>query len=167
MLGLLVNCSGDLNIFGKVDHDWSWSACSREVKSFMYDLPKLGGIFDEVVVLGAMSRNPDGIAFLKCVASDEGRGHLTSNYNNGNRIHHCVSNSCDRVRCSWTGGDQDDPGLACGARVPFGSVNGATFLPDEDVANSILIEDRIVDRENSTTRVAKDQFNAKIIERFD
>src|SRR5439155_16983351 len=62
---------------------------------------------------------------------------------------------------------QDDADLAGRARVSFGSVDRAAFLAYQDVAQRILLEQRIVDRQDRTAGIAEYDIDALIQECLD
>ena len=62
------------------------------------------------------------------------------------------------------GGDQHHADLAGGARIALGRVHRAAFLAHQDVANSVLLEQRIVDRQYGAARIAENNLYALILE---
>ena len=62
------------------------------------------------------------------------------------------------------GGDQHDARLAGRARIALGRVDRALFVPHEDVADVVLLEDLVVDREYGAAGIAEDHLHALLLQ---
>ncbi len=56
----------------------------------MQNARQIGNAFDKVIVLGAVPRDADGVAFLEGVGANKMRGNLPGDANQRDRIHECV-----------------------------------------------------------------------------
>ena len=78
----------------------------------MDDIAKAGGIFHKVIMLGAVPRDADRIGFLKRIAADQARRHLSGDDDHWDRIHQGVSDAGDRVGRTGSASDQHNAGFA-------------------------------------------------------
>ena len=62
------------------------------------------------------------------------------------------------------GGHQHDADLAGGAGIALGGVHRAAFLADQDVADGVLLEQRIVDRQYRAAGIAEDDLYALVLQ---
>ena len=96
----------ELNVFRNIDDDRPWTTCGRDQKGLV-DCPReIIDIGDEIIVLGAASRDPDRVALLERVRADQMRRHLPGNDDHGNGIHHRVGDRRHHIRRARAGGHQ-------------------------------------------------------------
>src|SRR3546814_11418937 len=69
--GLAIGGRRNLNVLGQIDHDRAWPAGGRDMKCLVDDIAKLGRVLHQIIVLGAVARDADRVAFLKSVRSDQ------------------------------------------------------------------------------------------------
>jgi len=62
---------------------------------------------------------------------------------------------------------QHHAGLAGGARVTFGGVRRALLMAAKHMNDLVILEQRVVDRQHSTTRITEDVLDALILQRAD
>ena len=65
------------------------------------------------------------------------------------------------------GSHQHDTGLAGGAGVAVGHMGSRLFVAHQDVGHVVLLEERVVDMQEGTTRVPVDVLNAFVAQRAD
>ncbi len=68
---------------------------------------------------------------------------------------------------AWARCDKDDAGLPGRARIAFGGMGGSLFVPHEDVADPLLFEEGIIDREDGPARIAENDLHTEIAQRLD
>ena len=73
--------------------------------------------------------------------------HLAGQANDRNRVHQRVGETGHGIRGARPRCDQHNPDLAGGTGVPFGGVDRSLLVPHQNVADVILLENRIVNRE--------------------
>jgi hypothetical protein len=100
------------------------------------------------------------------VANQRGRN-LAGQHHQGNRIHQRVGDPGNRVGCAGAGSDQHHPGLAGGAGIAFGGMGGAGLVADQDVADAVILEQRVVDRQHRAAGITEHEFDPLGDQAFD
>ena len=149
----------DLHVLGDVDQDRAGTAGRRDLESLVHDRGKLGRVADQIVVLGAVPGNTDRIRFLERIGPDQARRDLAGDDDHRNRIHEGVGDAGDRVRRTGPRGDQHDARLAGGTGIAFGGMGRAGLLPHEDMANTLVMEQGVVNRQHRTAGIAEHEFD--------
>ena len=167
ILRLEVVALGELDVLRDVDHDRAGPSALRHVERLVQHARQVGDVFDEIVVLGARPGDADGVAFLERVVADQMGRHLAGDADDGNRVHQRVGEPRDRVGGARPRGDQHAADLAGGARIALGRVHGALLVPHQDVADLLLVKQRVVDRQHGAARVAEDMLDPLVGERLD
>ncbi|AMK26552.1 hypothetical protein K426_28285 (plasmid) [Sphingobium sp. TKS] len=91
-------------------------------------------MFHEIIMLRAVPRDADRIAFLKGVSADEMCGHLAAQHDDGNGVHHGVGERRDQIRHSGAGSDEHDTWPSRGSCIAFSRVGGCDFVSDLDMS---------------------------------
>ncbi len=107
------------------------------------------------------------IGFLKRVSADQVTLDLTGNDDHWNGVHVRSRDTRDRVRRTRATSDKDDTGLTGCPRVPICHVCRCLLVAHQDMLDLILLEQRIIDVQDRSTRVTKDVFNAFILKGTD
>ena len=121
----------------------------------------------QIIVLGAGPRDADGVAFLEGVVADQMRRHLTGDAHDRNRIAQRVGEAGHRIGGARTRGHQHAADLAGRARVAFGGMHRALLVAHQDVADLLLLEQRVIDRQHRAARIAEKMLDALIGKRLD
>ena len=100
-------------------------------------------------------------------ASDHEGRDLPGQHDDGDRVHQRVGEARHRVRRAGTGGDERDADAAGRAGVALGRMDRALLVPDEDVADVVLLEQLVVDREDGAAGIAEHGVDALVLERLD
>ncbi len=95
------------------------------------------------------------------------RRHLSRDADERDRVTKRVREAGHRIGGAGAGGDQDATDLAGRARIAFRRVDGALFVPHQDVLDLLLREDGVVDRQHRAARVAEQMLHALIRHRAD
>jgi hypothetical protein len=82
------------------------------------------------------------------------------------RIHQRVGDAGDGVGGAGARGDQHDAGLAGRAGIALGHVHRALFVAHQDVADVVLLEELVIDRQHGAAGIAEDHLDALILERL-
>ena len=85
----------------------------------------------------------------------------------GIEIHHRVGEAGHGIGRAGPGGNQHDADLAGRARVTFRRMSRALLVAHEDVLDLILMEDRVVDRQDGAARIAEYDVDALILQGLD
>ena len=157
----------ELDVFRDVDHHRSRAAVRRDIECFVDHARKIGDVLHEIIVFRAGARDADRVALLECVVADEVCRHLTGDHDDRDRIHQRVGETGNRVGRTRTRRHEHRADLARRARVTFCRVHGTLLVPHEDVAELLLLEQRVVDRQHRAARVAENVLDALIDERLD
>ena len=133
----------------------------------MQDARQILDAAHEVIVLGAIAGDAGGVAFLERVRADQMRRHLAGDADERDRVHQRVGQAGDRVGRAGPGGDEQHADLAGRARVAFGGVRGALLVAHQDMANLVLAENRVVDRQHRAAGIAEHEIDALVLQRLD
>src|SRR2546423_5582429 len=156
-----VICSRCTDVLWNIDNNWSRPARARQVKSFSHNAGKIACLTHEIVVLHARPSDADSVHFLKCVSSDQVSRDLSSDYDDGRRIHVCVGDARDRIRSTWARRDEHHAYTTGGTRVTLSHVDRALFMPDKVMRDSIAgAPEFIVNVKYCAARIAKDRIYA-------
>ena len=155
----------ELDVLRNVDDDGSGPAGARDMESFVQHARQVVDVLHQPVVLRARPRDADRIAFLKRVVADEMRRHLAGDADERNGIHQRVGEAGHGVGRAGARRHQADADLAGRARIAFRRMKRTALLAHEDVADFLLLEQLVVDRQHGAARIAENQLDALIGER--
>ena len=161
-----IDAGGLHHVLGQVDHHRAGAAASGDVEGLVHRASQVVDGLDQVVVLGTRTGDAGGVGLLEGVVADQVRRHLAGQANDGNGIHQRVGEPRYRVGGAGTGRHQHHADLAGGARVALGRVHGAGLLADQDVAERVLIENGVIDRQYGAARITEDLRHALIDQAF-
>ncbi len=159
--------AGELDVLGNVDHHRTWAPALGDVERLVQDTRQVGDVLDEVIVLGAGPRDADRVAFLERVVADQMGRNLPGDDHDRDRVAERVGKAGDRVGRAGSRRHQHAADLAGRARIALGGVHGALLVPHQDVLDLLLLEERIVDRQYRTARIAEQVFDPLVGERLD
>ena len=151
-------------VLGDVDQHRAGTAGGRQVEGLADGAGDVLGLGDEEVVLGDRVGDPGDVRLLEPVGADQVGGDLAGDRDHGNRVHVGVGQRGDQVgRARPAGGhaDADAPG---GLRVAGGGVPGALLVADQDVADLLGVEQRVVGGEHGAAGDAEDHVDADPLE---
>jgi hypothetical protein len=152
----------DLDVLGQVDDDRAGAAGGGDVERLVDRLADLGRVLHQIVMLGAVAGDADRVAFLKGVGADQMGRHLAGDDDDRDRIHQRVGDAGDGIGRAGAGGHQDDAGLAGRTGIALGSVDRALLMADEDVADALLLEQRVVDRQDRAAGIAEHHLDPEV-----
>ena len=120
----------------------------------------------QVVVLGAGPRDAGRVGFLEGVVADQVRRHLAGEADDWNGIHQGVGETGHRIGGAGTGSHQHDTNPAGRARIAFGGMHRGLLMAYQDVAQPVLLEERVVDRQDRAARIAEDDLDFLVDQGF-
>ena len=129
-------------------------------------LAQLLGVLHQPVHLGAGPGDADGIGLLERIGADQEGRHLRRQHDDRDRIQQRVGQPGDGVGGAGARGDQHHAGLAGRAGIALGHVDRALFVADQDVADVVLLEDLVVDRQHRAAGIAEYRVHALIPQRL-
>ena len=94
-------------------------------------------------------------------------GDLAGQDDDRDRVHQRVGHAGDGVGGAGAGGDEHDAGPAGRARVALGGVRGALLVAHQDVADVVLLEDLVVDRQHRAAGIAEHGVDALVLQGLD
>jgi hypothetical protein len=143
-------------VLGDVDEDRSRTAGRRDVERLRDRAWNIGGLRDQIVVLGYRHRDTANIGLLERISSDGGAGHLAGHRHHGDGVHVRVGDRRNEVRRTWTARRHAHAYPAGGKRVTLGSVTSTLFVAHQDVAQDRRVQQRVVRRQNRATGDTED-----------
>ena len=155
------------HVFGDIDQHRAGAAVGCHVKGFVQDTGQIIGRFDQIVMLGRRTGDAGGIGFLKSIIADQVGGNLSGQADQGNGIHQRVHKAGHRVGGAGPRCGHDHARLAGGAGIPFGGVHAALFVTDQDMAQTVLFVELVVERQRHAARIAEYHLHVLIDQRFD
>ena len=121
----------------------------------------------EIIVLGAAAGDAGRVAFLERVGADEVGRHLAGDAHERNRIAKRVGEAGDGVGRAGARGDEENADLAGRAGVALRGVGRALLMAHEDVAQLVLMEDGVVNRQHRAAGIAEHHLDALVLQRLD
>ena len=118
-------------------------------------------------MLRARAGNSRRIAFLKGVVADQMGRHLPREADNRDRIHQGIGEPGHGIRRAGARRDQDDADLSGRAGIAFGRVHRALLMTDQNMADMVLLENLVVNRENGAAGIAEYDLDALIDQGLD
>ena len=167
VLGRDVGAHAERDILRQIDQHRAWPAAAGDVECLVDGARQIGGALHKIVVLGARPGDAGGVALLKGVVADQVGRHLAAEDHQRHAVHQRIGDAGDGVGGAGPGGHDHYSHLAGRSRVTFGSVHGAAFLADQDVANAVLLKQFVVYGENGASGVSEYIRDALIHERLD
>ena len=155
---------GDHDVLRQVDHHRTRPPGACHVERLVHHARQIGGTLHQVVVLGRRPGDPRGVRLLEGVVADQVGRHLAGQADDRNAVHQRVDQPGHRVRRPRPRGHQHHADLAGGARIALGRVHRAPLLADQDVADRVLLEQRVVDRQDGAARVAENHLHALVLQ---
>ena len=124
-------------------------------------------VADQPVVLGARARNAHRVRFLEGVVANEKGGHLSGQTHDGDGVHQRVGQARNGVGRSRPGCDEEDAGAPRGAGVALCGVGRPLLVPDKNMPDAGILEERVIDRQNRAARIAEDDLDPLVLEGLD
>ncbi len=150
---------GDLHVLRDVDHDRAGAAGGGDLERLVDGGGKVRRVLHQVVVLAAVAGDADGVGFLEGVSADQVGRHLPGDHHHRDRIEEGIGNPGDRIGRAGAGCDQHHAGLAGGPGIAFCGMGRAGFVPYQDMADAIVREQFVIDRQHGATRIAEHEFD--------
>ena len=155
----------DQDIFRQINHHRAGATGFRDVKSFVHHARQVFGFLDQIIMLGRGAGDAGGIGFLEGIIADQMRRHLAGEADHRHGIHQRIQKPRHRIGGARAGGDQHHANLAGGTRIAFRRVDRRLFVAHQDVANGVLLENCVIDRQHRAAGVAENHLNAVILQR--
>ena len=116
-------------------------------------------------MLGRGAGDADRVAFLEGVGADQMAGHLAGDDDERDRIHQRVDHAGYGIGGAGAGGDEHHADLAGRAGIAFGRMRRTLLVPNQDVLQLVLLEQRIIDREHRAARIAENGVDTLVEQR--
>ena len=155
----------DQDIFRQINHHRAGTAGFRDVKSFMHHARQVFGFLDQIIMLGRGAGDAGGIGFLEGIIADQMRRHLARQADHRDGIHQRIHQARHGIGSAGAGCHQHHANLAGGTRIAFRRMHRRLFVAHQDVANGVLLENRVIDRQHRAAGVAENHLNAVILQR--
>ena len=155
---------GRHDVLGQIHDDRPRPAAAGHVECLVHHARQRVHVLDQVVVLGAGTGDAGDVGLLEGVVADQVGGHLAGEADDGDAVHEGVGEPGHGVGGARPRGHQDDAHLAGGSGISFRRVHGALLVPDEDVADGVLLEDLVVNRQYGAPRIPEDHVHALFLQ---
>ena len=109
-------------------------------------------------------RDTDHVGFLEGILTDQVRSHLAGKHDHRNRVHIGGGDTCHGIGGARAGGHQYHARLASCARIAIRRMGGRLLMAHQHVGHLAVLEQRIVDVQYGSTRVAENVLNALVLE---
>ena len=107
-----------------------------------------------------MAGDADGVGFLKGVAADQVGRDLTGDDDQRYRVEECIGYAGHRVCSAGARCDQHHAGFTGRAGIAFGGMGSTCLVPDEDMFDLRMLEQRVVNWQNCAARIAEYDIHA-------
>ena len=154
------------NVFRQIDQDRSGTARRGDMERLDHGCLEFFHILHEIIMLRAGACDTGRVGLLECVIADQMCWHLPGQTDNGHRIHQRIGKAGDSICRAGAGGHKHNTGLAGRAGIALGGMNRRLLMPDQNVSDLVVLEQRVIDREHGTTRIAEDNLDSLILERL-
>ncbi len=162
LLGLDVGSLGNLDVLRQIDHHRAGTTGARDMKRLVQHARQGFHVLDQVVVLGAGAGDAGGVGLLEGVGADQLGRNLARQADQRHGIEERVEQAGDRIGRAGAGGDQHHADLAGGAGIALRRMHRRLFVAGEDVADAVLLEDRVVKRKYGAARIAEYDLDALV-----
>ena len=167
VLGPAIGAEREQHVLRQIDDDRPRPAAPRDVERLMDYAREIAHVLDQVIVLGARPGDAGGVGLLEGVVADQMRRHLPREAHDRHRVHQRVGQPGHRIRGTRAARHQHDPDPAGRAGIALRGVHRTAFLAHQDVAQRVLLEQRVVDRQDRTTGIAENDIDALVDQRLD
>ena len=159
-----VGRGSDQHILRQVDHHRPWPTAGGDGERLVDDARQVLPALHQIVVLRRRAGDSCRIGLLEGVIADQMRRHLACEADHGDTVHQRVDQAGHGIGGTWPAGDQHDTDLARGSGIAFRRVHRRLLVPHEDVADGVLVEDRVVNRQHCTAWIAEHDLHALILQ---
>ena len=125
------------------------------------------GLGDQEVVLGDRQGDAGDVGFLETVGADQAGRHLAGDGDHRHRVHVGVGQRGHQVGRAGPRCGHADPRAPGHLRVSGGRVTGALLVADQDVPDRGRVEERVVQRQDGTSRDAEHDVHTQPLQRPD
>ena len=161
---LLVRRRVDENVLGQVDQHRAGAPGAGHMERLMHHAGEIARAFHQIIMLGRLARDAGGVGLLEGVIADQMRGHLAGQADQGDAVHQRIHQPGHRVGRARAGGDQHHADFAGGPGIALGGMHRRLLVPHENVADLVLLENRVVDRQDRAARIAENNLDALRLE---
>ena len=155
----------DLCILGEVEHHRTRTARAGDVERTAHSPRYILGMTDLIRPLRDRLCHTHEIDLLEGIGTEGTDRHLTSNDDNGRRVKHGISNTCQRIGDTRATGDKGDTHLARHAGIALSGMGSSLFVAHQDMVETFLfsarvVEERVIDGHDRPSGVAEDGLHA-------
>jgi hypothetical protein len=167
LIGRKIFALGKLHVFRQIHHHRSGPPGAGDIECLVHGARQIVDVLHQIIVLGAGPRNARGIGFLEGVVADQVGRHLAGQANHWNAVHKGIGQPGHGVGRAGARRHQNDAGLTGRAGIAFGHVDRPLLVTHQNMANRVLLEQRIVERQHRTAGIAENNLNALIRQGLD
>ena len=159
-----IGAGGKLHVLGNINQHRARAAGARHIKGLMQYARQIGNRADQIIMLGAGTGDAGGVTFLKGIRADEVGWHLSGDAHQRNRIHQSIGERGDSIGGTGAGGDEQNTHLAGGTGIAFCRMAGTLLMTHQHMLDVILLENRIINRQNRAAGIAENRIDALILQ---
>ena len=153
------------HVLGNVDENGAVSAGGGDVER-LGDRPRdIVTVANQEVVLGDRHGHAGDVGLLEGVGADQRPPDLPGDGDHRDGVHLRIGQRGDQVRRTRTGGGHHDPDASGGMGITAGGMARTLLVADQDVAQLLGVEQRIVDRQYRTAGDPEDHLDAEFLQR--
>ena len=156
-----------LGVLRDVDEHGARTTGGRDVVGVDEDSGDILGAGDEEAVFGHRHRHADDIGFLERVGAEQRRGLLAGDREHRHGVHVRVGQGRDQVRRTRTRSRDAHAELARCSRIAFGRMACALLVADEDMADLVGLEQRVIGRKDGAAGKPEYRVDLELLEAAD
>ena len=162
--GIVVNfpCHGvHLHVFGNVDQNRSRATGPGDVKRFFDNPRNVFCLRHQIVMFGDGSTDFDHRRFLKGIAADQMRRHLSRNRDHRNTVHFRISNCRYEIRGTWAAGSHTNADAISGSGNALSGEGTALFVSRQNRPNiGTAMGQRLMQRHAATAGIGENDIGS-------
>ena len=155
------------HVLRQVHHHRPRSSVNGDVEGLVQSARQIADRTDEIVVFCAGPRDAGGIRLLKGVVADQVGRHLPRPPDERDGIHQGIGQAGHCVGRPRSGGDQHHARFAGRAGIALRRMHRGLLVPDQDVAQAVLLKQGVIDRQHRAARISENDLYALVDQRLD
>ena len=164
-IGAGIGRLADQDVLRQIDNHRARPPAARDVERLVHHPRQVFRPLDQVVVLGRRPGDPGRVRLLEGVVADQMRRHLPGQAHDRHAVHQRIDQPGDRIGRPRPARHQHHANPAGAPRIAFRRMHRRLLVPDQDVTDAVLLEQRVIDRQDCTARIAENNLDILLAQR--